>query len=744
MKTKKIKGKKHTWHFVQTGGLLQLQINSIEDVLELDTLDPKLWVALACPVTGLEFSEETLKLLDTDKNGRVRVAEILEAVAFIKKYFKDPSCIMTEGDSIPLEALSEEPFACGHSPVNSAKAVLDILGKNDAKEISLSDISVNDKLFSPAIINGDGVIPPEVIKDEAAALVVKDIVTLTGGCDDISGVKGINREQFESFFKDIRAVKEWRESAQKDAPGIFFLNLNTDAAASAYRSVKDKIDEFFLRCEITSYSTDISNTLHQKEMDLFNAQIADGLSKEKLIQLPVAAVNEEKILPLTKCANPAWKDALETFAKTVVAPIFGEGKTGLNCEEWKKIQSDFDPYMKWYEARPQNGASELPLERVDEILASDAEQVIAWTFEQEEKHPPIALATLDLKKMILYRRDFVTLLRNYVSFEDFYDPAKNAVFQAGTLYINGLSCDLCFKVTDGAKHATMSPLAQCYLLYCDLKRPSEGRTMQIAAMVSAGNSDNLMVGRNGLFYDRDGNDWDATITKIVENPISIKEAFWSPYKKLARMIQEKIAKAAQDAESKVDSKLASAVDKPKAAAEEAKTNMTAKKGIDLGTVAALGVAVSGISAVVGTVLGIMFQKPYMPFVFIIGLLLIISLPSMFLAWMKLRQRNIGPILDASGWAVNGNAKVSLKLGSLLTKTAVRPKNSTLDTYDPFAQKKFPIKRFILCVVLIALVATAIVIIAKNGWNVFKAWDSVKGFFVNLFTRHEPINPVPAE
>ena len=84
------KPQSHRWHFIQTGGLVQVKISTIDDLLHLDELDPKLWIALACPVKGLEFSEETLSLLDTDKNGRVRVPEILEAVSFIKKYFAKP------------------------------------------------------------------------------------------------------------------------------------------------------------------------------------------------------------------------------------------------------------------------------------------------------------------------------------------------------------------------------------------------------------------------------------------------------------------------------------------------------------------------------------------------------------------------------------------------------------------------------------------------------------------------------
>ena len=67
-----------------------------------------------------------------------------------------------------------------------------------------------------------------------------------------------------------------------------------------------------------------------------------------------------------------------------------------------------------------------------------------------------------------------------------------------------------------------------------LRKDAEKQT--IVAAVTGGQVDNLMVGRNGVFYDRQGNDWDATITRIVENPISVREAFFAPYKRFVRLI----------------------------------------------------------------------------------------------------------------------------------------------------------------------------------------------------------------
>ncbi len=735
-KEKTIISKGYEWHFIQTSGLVHLQITSIDDVLNLDKLDQKLWVALACPVVGLEFSSETLEALDTDKNGRVRAPEILEAVGYIKKYFKKPEVIMTAGDSIPLDALGEEPFACGHSPLDSAKAILDILGKKDASEISLADIASNDKLYSPAVINGDGVLPAEAVTEEAASTVVKDIITCTGGADDISGAKGITRAQWESFFADVRALKQWHESSNATSDAIFFLKDKTEAAAAAFCKVRDKINEFFLRCAITSYDKEVAEALRKREGEVVTG---DGsLSMEELLQLPLAESDSTGILSFDGSINPAWRADIAAFVDAVIVPL-GASKTAMSETAWRKIEAAFAPYLAWYAARPANAVSApehtLSLARLDEILASDAEKVIAAYLDTEDKHPHIAQASAELKKMLLYRRDFVTLLRNFVSFEDFYDAKKSAVFQCGTLYIDGRSCDLCFRVTDAAKHATMSPLSQCYLLYCDCVQPATGEKMAIAALMSAGSSDNILVGRNGLFYDRDGRDWDATITKIVENPISIREAFWSPYKKLLRMIQERIAKTAAAAEGKVSDKMSSAVENPKDAAEAAKTTAstaaTAPKKTDVGTIAALSVAFTGIATVVGGLLQAFFGLGWWIPVGIIGIILAISFPSMFIAWLKLRQRNIAPVLDASGWAVNGNVRVNIPLGASLTHVAKRPAGSKLDAFDPFSQKKFPVKRVILCVLLAALIITFLVLVIKNPKGLSGLIQDVKNLFLKF-------------
>jgi hypothetical protein len=63
-----------------------------------------------------------------------------------------------------------------------------------------------------------------------------------------------------------------------------------------------------------------------------------------------------------------------------------------------------------------------------------------------------------------------------------------------------------------------------------------------------------------------------------------------------------------------------------------------------------------------------------------AILMLISGPSMVMAWMKLRRRNIAPLLNANGWAVNAAAKISIPFGNTLTDVAKFPKMKLKDPY----------------------------------------------------------------
>src|SRR3954470_16195852 len=121
----------HHWHFFRAGGFDQVKIKSGADIAHLDQLDPKLWVALACPTTGLEFDSKTLALLDLDKDGRIRVPEIVAAAKWTCANLKNPDSLLKSSPSLPLAEINTETPE-GMQLFCSAKQILANLGKKDA------------------------------------------------------------------------------------------------------------------------------------------------------------------------------------------------------------------------------------------------------------------------------------------------------------------------------------------------------------------------------------------------------------------------------------------------------------------------------------------------------------------------------------------------------------------------------------------------------------------------------------
>ncbi|HEX3757966.1 MAG TPA: hypothetical protein VHW23_04650, partial [Kofleriaceae bacterium] len=308
---------------------------------------------------------------------------------------------------------------------------------------------------------------------------------------------------------------------------------------------------------------------------------------------------------------------------------------------------------------------------------------------------PTLEAVIDVEKLCRYQRDLARLLHNYVNFADFY-TRKGGVFQAGTLFLDGRGCTLVFDVADAAKHSAMAAMAGAYLAYCECTRQGETRT--VAAAFTAGDVDNLMPGRNGVFVDRKGKDWEATITKVIANPIGLRQAFWSPYKKTVRLIEERVAKRAAEEDSSATARMAGATDP--AAAKPADALGPAK--FDIGTIAALGVAIGGIGAFGTAVLAALFGLGWwMPFG-VLGVMFAISGPSMLLAYIKLRRRNLGPLLDASGWAINALTRINVPFGTALTDVAALPPGARRAAYDPYAEKRRPWRFYVAITAVIVL------------------------------------------
>lgn len=695
------------WRFARLGGFDQVELKRGSDLLGLPELDQKLWAALSCPTHGLFFDSQTLTLLDTDKDGRIRANEVIEAVSWAGKVLKNPADLIQQKSTLPLAAINDQDPE-GQQLLASAIEILKNLGKADATEITADDLADMTKIFANTQFNGDGIIPVKAASDEAGQQAITDIITCLGEIEDRCGEPGINLEKIEQFFKEAGAYFDWWQQSDAEAVRIRNQIADTEAAAALLAQLKPKIDDFFTRCQLAEFDTGAAELLNPADSRYEElAGIDLSASNQELARLPLAAIVAGGNLPLNAGLNPAWRAAVEQLKTLVLAPLLGAADN-LSYTQWQSVIGQFADYQAWLQKKPANTLEGLGLERIKTLLQSDAQAKLTGLIEQDLALEPHAKAIDSVVRLLHYYRDLYTLLNNFVSFRDFYNAEPHAIFQAGTLYLDGRSCQLCVKVENVDSHSKLAELSKIFLAYCECRRQGSSETLTIAAAFTGGDSDNLRVGRNGVFYDRNGQDWDATIVKIIENPISIQEAFWAPYKRVARMINEQLEKSASARDKAAHENTFKGISDAGAHAEQGKTPPTPfDVGKFAGIFAAIGLAIGAIgtalAAVMSSFMGLQWWQ--MPLA-VVGVMLAISGPSMFIAYLKLRQRNLAPVLDACGWAVNAKAYINIPFGRLLTGVAKLPKDAEMQMVDPFGEKQSHWKSYVFLLILLAGAAYA--------------------------------------
>lgn len=703
--------KQYEWQFFRAGEVDQVVIRTGQDIAHIGELDQKLWVALACPTRGIEFDSATLDLIDESKDGRIRPPELVAACEWAVARVRDPQVLADGGDVLQLNSINDATQE-GALLLAEARRVLELAGLPDAQAITLDQVQERMASLQALRFNGDGVVNAATAEgDTALAGLIARIQELYGAVDGHDGVSGIDRAKAEAFWADLHSLQTWFAQAAELGCHLQPRALAL-AAAGAVNAVQAKVDDFFARTRLVEFDANARAPLNPTEEGYaaLGAQVLSNAS-ESLAALPLAAVTGERSLPLVQGVNPAWAAALQTLREQAVQPVFGETLTVLSEAQWEQLKTMLANCQQWLAACPATPLGAISEAEVQQLLSSGMQAALTQLLDHDDAEKEHAVQAMALEKLIRLQRDLLELLNNFVSFSRFY-RREGAAFQAGTLFLDGRSCDLTVEVADAAAHSTLAAMAKTYLAYCECKR--EGQKKTIVAAFTAGDVDFLFVGRNGVFYDRAGNDWDATIVKLIDNPTSIGQAFFSPYKKFLRMIEEQVAKHAAAKNDVVNASLSDNATKlvtaPKDLAPAAAAPAATRK-TDVGTVAAIGVALGSLSAVIVGIFGKFIELgPWIPMA-ILGIILAISGPSMLIAWLKLRQRSLGPILDASGWAINGRMNINLGLGRSLSQTAKVPANAKRNYADPYADSHG--LRNSLCV--LALVAAAALLAWRMHW-----------------------------
>ena len=703
----------YNWKYASVGGSVRVKIESGADIANLGALDRKKWTVLSCPTTGLEFDAKTLRILDADGDGRIHVDEVVAAAKWVTGVIKDPDILLKGQDSLKFSDFNTADEE-GARLEKSARQILSNL-KIEKKGISLEETSDNEKIFAETQFNGDGIITPASADDEALKETIGNIIASVGASKDRSGADGVNADQIEAFYTACADYSAWKAADEKGPFGE-----NTEAALAACDALKEKIADWFMRCKLISFNDAVAGVV-DVSVDKVGA-ISDGdlaAAADQIATYPLARPSADGKLPLNGGINPAWKGAFATL-KALVLDVEFPKKDAITEEEWLGVLAKFDAYTAWKAAKKGAEVEALGIDVVNATLKADKKAALLELVEKDKALEPEALSIEAVDKLLHLVRDFYKFLKNYVVFEDFYSKQDKAIFQAGRLYIDQRSTDLCVKVIEAGKVGDISSLSGMYILYCNCVNKITGVSFPIAAVLTDGDVDGLRPGKNAIFYDRAGVQYDATVTSIVDNPISLRQAFWAPYKKVAKWISDKVDKSAAEKNDKSMAGLTASADSAtsgKAPGAAIQSNFDIAKFA--GIFAALGMALGLLGQfVIKLVQGIAAIKWWVLILIILGLMLVISLPSVFITWRKLRRRDLGPVLNANGWAINAAAYVKPKFGKTLTSIVKYPK---LKDVDPAEAKKARRRRFIIWTVIILLLACG----GWYGWNKYQACKAAK-------------------
>ncbi|MBQ6573772.1 MAG: hypothetical protein IIX41_05565 [Bacteroidales bacterium] len=702
------KPKEHKWEFENIGGTSRVKIRSGEDIAYLHKLDKKLWTVLSCPVKGLEIDEKTLNYIDVDGDGKIRVNDVIATAKWLTDAVNDVKMLTNEEDFIYIRHF-DTSNPVGYKLHNSAKQILDNLGKKEPS-VSIAELSDMAKVFAQTRFNGDGVITERSSDEDADKNAISAAVAVMDGVADRSGVMGVNADVIEKFYASLAAYDAWRK-AEVQPP----FGADTDAVIAAYNALDAKVKDFFMRSKLAAYSP-----ASTEKLDVQTAQIeaisAGNLSEKEaeIAQYPIARVTGKPEIDLSQPVNPVWAAQFNTVVKVALPD-----NITLTEADWAAVGAKFAPYTAWKNSKAGTEVEVLGYDEIKELLEENRKDAL---LELVAKDAALAeeANNIDMVVKFLYiYRDFYRLLRNFITFDDFYtkDKKVSAIFQNGRLIIDQRECRFCMTVQDMAKHNAGAAASGMYLLYCDCTSKTSAAKLQIVAAVTVGEIRNLTVGKNAIYYDNKGVEWDAVVTKIIDNPISVQQAFWSPYRRMATAVENLINKSAAEKDAKIMANATAKINAapaslPAAPAEGADgTKPAVAPPFDIakfaGIFAAIGMALGMIgSALVSLFDGLAELAWWELILTFVAILMVISGPAMVMAWMKLRRRNIAPLLNANGWAINAEAKISIPFGNTLTDMAKFPALKLPDPYKKRGMSGW--SKFFLVVLILALFAGVII------------------------------------
>ncbi len=653
------------------GGSYQLRIQNAEDMEKIQVLDEVHWAATSIPTDSLNCDKAFIAYVDTDKNGRIRPAELKAAWSWLIQVLADRHRLSESSDVLRLQDIDTH-HPEGQTLHAAAELILTNLNISGTSEISLEQVRDVQSIMASAANNGDGIIPPEVTSKADLAQFITSIMDTVGSRMDACGKPGISEDELKKFSHEAETYLAWKAEGEipkgHECTEILPWGIETGKAYDLVINLEGKMDQFFAQCGLVKFDERAAAQMQLREKELGEIDFTDTAEMmDRLKDSPLASPNSEGWLNFEEAINPLYVDSLLELKEKVLSRALGDSLERLNENEWREVKNIFCSHQEWLENKQGSEVENLGQDRLRSYLGGSYREQVSELIEKDLAVANELNQIQNLEKLILYQRWLMVLANNFVSFADLYNPNARALFEMGTLVIDERQITFTMGVRDRQAHKKISRRSSLYLLYVEVTgRQDKDIKFEIVAPVTSGSSEGLCVGKRGIFFTVDGREWDAEVVDIVVNPISVWESVKAPFQKIADFVREQIEKMTKSSEDKAVSMASSA------SASGTARDLMLGGGL---AIAALGSSFAYITKALSEV------KPVQVLVALLGLAMVVLLPSIFAGFVKIRKRNMSGLLEASGWAVNVHMRLNMKMGRLFTHTPHLPKDARKERTD---------------------------------------------------------------
>ncbi|MBN2713541.1 MAG: hypothetical protein JXR97_14060 [Planctomycetes bacterium] len=676
------------------GGCYQLDLDCPEKLKALLDLDEALWAAMSIPNELLTCDQAFLRFLDTDENARVRTDELRQGITWLFRMLKDFSGVASGSDRLMLSAIDDGNEE-GAAVKRAAELILSNLNADDRTAVTLEQVRNRQSILGSGAANGDGVIPPEAVKgDTLLEPFIRDIMSTIGSVGDASGLSGVTDEQMNKFTAEAKAYLEWYDRGLipegETKTNVMPLGADTPSAYEHYKKVADKIDQYFSLSSMVRLDERLVDKLRLMEQGITEADLADTAAIEgRMRKIAVAMPRADEILHIDENINPVFREDIASFAENVL-PHFSKSDVydELRLHTWRKIKASFAPYTAWLETKGGVAVENLGQEKLKNYIQGDLPGCLQKIMDEDKAVARELEQIQNVEKLILCQRWMMELVNNFVSFPVLYDPERRSLVELGTLILDGRRFTLNVLVRDRKAHKEIAKECQICLLYLEVVSSDKAKKdklpatfenglpdrFEIATAVTAGSMRNLFRGKKGLFVTSEGRELDATVVDIIENPVSLWEAVKQPFKKLGEFVgkqAEKFSTSRYASMEKSIDKTVSEVDKnittvPAKAGKKNDSQAGALRDLLMGGSVALAAVGGTFTYIVKTIKegGVGFGDVLMV---LGGIIALIAMPTLIVAWAKLRRRNLAVLFEACGMTMNVDMMLTTRIGNLFTR-----------------------------------------------------------------------------